>query len=204
MEIKVSYIHSEVQTLVRSEILRDLRLGAYDVVVGCNLLREGLDLPEVSLVAILDADKEGFMRSEISLIQMIGRAARHISGQVIMYGSNVTDSMRRAIDETNRRRRRQVEYNQAHGITPESIRKGIRDLLVDEVAEESAVYSAGEGYPEEQLPNLLAELEYDMKLAAQELRFEEAAKIRDRIRSLKGSAVVPPKSAVKRKRRSRR
>jgi len=191
MEIKVSYIHSEVETLVRSEILRDLRLGAYDVVVGCNLLREGLDLPEVSLVAILDADKEGFMRSEISLIQMIGRAARHISGQVIMYGNNITDSMRRAIDETNRRRRRQVEYNEAHGITPESIRKGIRDLLVDGVAEESAVYSAGEGYPEEQLPNLLAELEYDMKLAAQELRFEDAAKIRDRMRTLQGKAVGP-------------
>jgi excinuclease ABC subunit B len=194
MEIKVSYIHSEVETLVRSEILRDLRLGAYDVVVGCNLLREGLDLPEVSLVAILDADKEGFMRSEISLIQMIGRAARHVSGQVIMYGNEITDSMRRAIDETNRRRRRQVEYNEAHGITPESIRKGIRDLLVDQVAEESAIYSAGEGYPEEQLPNLLAELEYDMKLAAQELRFEDAAKIRDRMRSL-GGGTAPPAPA---------
>jgi len=206
MEIKVSYIHSEVETLVRSEILRDLRLGAYDVVVGCNLLREGLDLPEVSLVAILDADKEGFMRSEISLIQMIGRAARHVSGQVIMYGNEITDSMRRAIDETNRRRSRQVEYNEAHGITPESIRKGIRDLLVDQVAEESAIYSAGEGYPEEQLPNLLAELEYDMKLAAQELRFEDAAKIRDRIRSLGGgtAAPAPAKPARNSNRKSRR
>ncbi len=206
MEIKVSYIHSEVETLVRSEILRDLRLGAYDVVVGCNLLREGLDLPEVSLVAILDADKEGFMRSEISLIQMIGRAARHVSGQVIMYGNEITDSMRRAIDETNRRRRRQVEYNEAHGITPESIRKGIRDLLVDQVAEESAIYSAGEGYPEEHLPNLLAELEYDMKLAAQELRFEDAAKIRDRIRSLGGgtAAPAPAKPARNSNRKSRR
>ncbi|MGD0110338.1 MAG: excinuclease ABC subunit UvrB [Armatimonadota bacterium] len=206
MEIKVSYIHSEVETLVRSEILRDLRLGAYDVVVGCNLLREGLDLPEVSLVAILDADKEGFMRSEISLIQMIGRAARHVSGQVIMYGNEITDSMRRAIDETNRRRSRQVEYNEAHGITPESIRKGIRDLLVDQVAEESAIYSAGEGYPEEHLPNLLAELEYDMKLAAQELRFEDAAKIRDRIRSLGGgtAAPAPAKPARNSNRKSRR
>ena len=191
MDIKVSYLHSEVETLVRSEILRDLRLGAYDVVVGCNLLREGLDLPEVSLVAILDADKEGFMRSEIALIQMTGRAARHVSGQVIMYADHFTDSMRRAIDETNRRRRRQVEHNEAHGITPESIRKGIRDLLVDEVAEESAVYSAGEGDPGEHLPNLLAELEYDMKLAAQELRFEDAAKIRDRIQSLEGGTAAP-------------
>ena len=192
MDIKVSYLHSEVQTLVRVEILRDLRLGQYDVVVGCNLLREGLDLPEVSLVAILDADKEGFMRSEISLIQMTGRAARHILGQVIMYADNVTDSMRRAIDETNRRRSRQVEYNQAHGITPVSISKGIRDLLVDEVAEESAVYGAGDR-PDQDIPSLVAELEYDMKLAARELRFEEAAKIRDRIKTLQGSAAPPAK-----------
>jgi len=190
MDIKVSYLHSEVETLVRAEILRDLRLGHYDVVVGCNLLREGLDLPEVSLVAILDADKEGFMRSEISLIQTIGRAARHVLGQVIMYAENMTDSMQRAIDETNRRRRKQVEYNEARGIKPESIRKGIRDLLVEEVAEESAVYGAGE-YPEKDLPSLLAELEYDMKLAAQELRFEDAAKMRDRIRGLSGGTGAP-------------
>jgi len=191
VDIKVHYLHSEIETLVRTEILRDLRLGVYDVVVGINLLREGLDLPEVSLVAILDADKEGFLRSEISLIQTIGRAARHVSGEVIMYADEITDSMRRAIDETNRRRVRQIEYNDEHGIKPESVRKGIRDLLVEAVAEEPAIYSAGEGVPEEQLPNLLAELEYDMRLAAQELRFEEAAKIRDRIRALGGGATQP-------------
>jgi excinuclease ABC subunit B len=190
VDIKVHYLHSEIQTLVRSEILRDLRLGVYDVVVGINLLREGLDLPEVSLVAILDADKEGFLRSEVSLIQTIGRAARHVSGQVIMYADQVTDSMRRAIEETNRRRVKQVQYNQEHGIKPESVRKAIRDLLVEQVAEESAIYSAGEGPPEEQLPNLLAELEHDMRLAAQELRFEEAAKIRDRIRALGGQVAA--------------
>jgi excinuclease ABC subunit B len=190
VDIKVHYLHSEIQTLVRSEILRDLRLGVYDVVVGINLLREGLDLPEVSLVAILDADKEGFLRSEVSLIQTIGRAARHVSGQVIMYADQVTDSMRRAIEETNRRRVRQVQYNQEHGIKPESVRKAIRDLLVEQVAEESAIYSAGEGPPEEQLPNLLAELEHDMRLAAQELRFEEAAQLRDRIRALGGQVAA--------------
>ena len=193
VDIKVHYLHSEIQTLVRTEILRDLRLGVYDVVVGINLLQEGLDLPEVSLVAILDADKEGFLRSEIALIQTIGRAARHVLGQVIMYADQMTDSMRRAIDETNRRRLRQVEYNQEHGITPESVRKGIRDLLVETVAEEPAIYSAGEGPPEEQLPNLLAELEHDMRLAAQELRFEEAAQIRDRMRALQGGVAPAPK-----------
>ena len=126
--VKVHYLHSEVQTLERIEILRDLRLGVYDVVVGINLLREGLDLPEVSLVAILDADKEGFLRSEQALIQTIGRAARHVDGTAIMYADNVTDSMRRAIDETNRRRTKQEDYNQAHGIVPQSIVKSVRDL----------------------------------------------------------------------------
>jgi excinuclease ABC subunit B len=205
MEIKVHYLHSEIQTLVRTEILRDLRLGAYDVVVGINLLREGLDLPEVSLVAILDADKEGFLRSETSLIQTIGRAARHVSGQVIMYADQVTDSMSRAIGETNRRRQRQVEYNEAHGIEPESIRKAIRDLLVEQVAEEPAVYAAGDGPPEEQLPAVVAELEHDMQLAAQELRFEEAARIRDRIRSLQGGVAEPvrPRRRPSRRRRGR-
>ena len=196
VDIKVHYLHSEVETLVRSEILRDLRLGVYDVVVGINLLREGLDLPEVSLVAILDADKEGFLRSETALIQTMGRAARHIQGQVVMYADNVTDSMRRAIEETNRRRAKQVEYNEAHGIKPESIRKAIRDLLVNEVAEESAIY--GEGEPGRDLGDVVAELEYDMKLAAQELRFEEAAKIRDRIRGLHGAPAGPPKTYTKR------
>ncbi|MCJ7822399.1 MAG: excinuclease ABC subunit UvrB [Armatimonadetes bacterium] len=205
MEIKVHYLHSEIQTMVRTEILRDLRLGAYDVVVGINLLREGLDLPEVSLVAILDADKEGFLRSATALIQTIGRAARHVSGQVIMYADRVTDSMSRAIEETNRRRERQVEYNEAHGIEPESIRKAIRDLLVEQVAEEPAVYAAGDGPPEEQLPAVLAELEHDMQLAAQELRFEEAARIRDRMRSLQGGVAEPvrPHRRPPRRRRGR-
>jgi len=196
MDIKVHYLHSEVETLVRSEILRDLRLGVYDVVVGINLLREGLDLPEVSLVAILDADKEGFLRSETSLIQTMGRAARHISGQVVMYADNITDSMKRAIEETNRRRRKQVEYNEQHGIKPESIRKAIRDLLVEEVAEEQPIY--GEGDPSQSADELAAALEYDMKLAAQELRFEEAAQIRDRIRALHGAPPGPPKAYTKR------
>jgi excinuclease ABC subunit B len=204
MGMKVHYLHSEIETLVRTEILRDLRLGVYDVVVGINLLREGLDLPEVSLVAILDADKEGFLRSEISLIQTIGRAARHLSGQVIMYGDQMTDSMRRAIDETNRRRERQLEYNREHGIKPESVRKAIRDLLVDEVAEEPAIYSVGEGVPERELPNLIAELEHDMRLAARELRFEEAARIRDRLRAIQGEAEAPAKTRGRRSSRRRR
>jgi excinuclease ABC subunit B len=201
MDIKVHYLHSEVETLVRSEILRDLRLGVYDVVVGINLLREGLDLPEVSLVAILDADKEGFLRSETSLIQTMGRAARHISGQVIMYADNVTDSMKRAIEETNRRRAKQVEYNEQHGIKPESVRKAIRDLLVEGVAEQQPIY--GEGEPGENADELVAELERDMRLAAQELRFEEAAKLRDRIRALHGTAPGPPKAYAKRTVRKR-
>ena len=204
MGVKVAYLHSEVETLVRTEILRDLRLGTYDVVVGCNLLREGLDLPEVSLVAILDADKEGFMRSEISLIQMIGRAARHVSGQVVMYAEDMTDSMQRAIDETNRRRQKQLEYNQAHGITPESVRKAIRDLLVEQVGEEPAIYASGEGVPEAQLPNLIAELEHDMRLAAQELRFEEAAAIRDRLRALQGGRLLTEAAAGQTRRGGKR
>ncbi len=204
MDIKVHYLHSEVETLVRSEILRDLRMGVYDVVVGINLLREGLDLPEVSLVAILDADKEGFLRSETSLIQTMGRAARHISGQVIMYADDVTDSMQRAIAETNRRRQKQMEYNEEHGIQPRSVEKAIRDLLVDEVAEEPVIY--GEGEPGRNVAEVVAELEFDMKLAAQELRFEEAAKLRDRIKSLQGTTPGPPKSYTKRtvRRRKRR
>jgi len=186
--VKVHYLHSEIQTLVRTEILRDLRLGVYDVVVGINLLREGLDLPEVSLVAILDADKEGFLRSETSLIQTIGRAARHVSGQVIMYADTITDSMQRAVQETNRRRQRQVEYNEQHGIRPESVRKEIRELLVAETAP-PALVALDLDQAREGLPHLLAKLEEQMRLAARELRFEEAAALRDQIAALTGTLV---------------
>jgi excinuclease ABC subunit B len=185
--IKVHYLHSEIQTLERVEILRDLRLGHYDVVVGINLLREGLDLPEVSLVAILDADKEGFLRSESSLIQTIGRAARHINGTVIMYADAVTDSMRRAIDETNRRRKIQVAYNQAHGIEPKSIVKQVRDLTdrVKAAAEARAAYEISKEIPRDELNRLIKELEKQMKTAAQALEFEKAALLRDQIFELR-------------------
>lgn len=185
--IKVHYLHSEVQTLERVEILRDLRLGIYDVVVGINLLREGLDLPEVSLVAILDADKEGFLRSEQSLIQTIGRAARHVHGTAIMYADNVTDSMRRAIDETNRRRQKQEEYNAAHGIVPASIIKSIRDLTQrvgagQAVAESGAEYNVrASTLPKDEATRMIKDLEKQMKTAAQDLEFEKAAILRDQI-----------------------
>ena len=186
--IKVQYIHSEVQTMERSETLRDLRLGTYDVLVGINLLREGLDLPEVSLVAILDADKEGFLRSYTSLIQTIGRAARNVNGQVIMYADQITDSMRNAIDETKRRRAIQTEYNKRHGITPETIKKSIRELVR---AEEKQDESADSELPT--LVNINAEeaiktiksLEKTMYEKAANLEFEEAAKLRDEIAALR-------------------
>jgi excinuclease ABC subunit B len=183
--IKVHYLHSEVQTIERVEILRDLRLGAYDVVVGINLLREGLDLPEVSLVAILDADKEGFLRSDQSLIQTMGRAARHVNGTVIMYGERVTDSMQRAIDETNRRRAIQTKYNEEHGIVPASIVKAVRDLTdsVRATAEEKA--RPGARLPKDEAARLIRELEKQMKQAAQELEFEKAALLRDQIFELR-------------------
>ncbi len=189
LEIRVHYLHSEVETFERIEILRDLRLGQYDVVVGINLLREGLDLPEVSLVAILDADKEGFLRSETSLIQTIGRAARHLHGKVIMYADKITDSMRRAIDETNRRRRIQEAYNQEHGIEPASIVKAVRDLISREsaytVAEEREAYVAGGKMPKDELARLIKDLEKDMKQAAKDLEFEKAALLRDQIIELR-------------------
>jgi len=185
LNIKVHYLHSEVQTLERVEILRDLRLGVYDVVVGINLLREGLDLPEVSLVAILDADKEGFLRSEQALIQTIGRAARHVNGQVIMYADTMTDSMKRAIDETNRRRKVQTEYNKEHGIEPLGIVKEVRDLTdrVRVAAEPRAEYRAGGlgAMPKSEGQKLIAELEKQMKEAAQNWEFEKAALLRDQI-----------------------
>jgi excinuclease ABC subunit B len=187
MGMKVHYLHSEIQTLERVEILRDLRLGVYDVVVGINLLREGLDLPEVSLVAILDADKEGFLRSDQALIQTIGRAARHVNGQVIMYADGLTDSMKRAIDETNRRRSIQMAYNVEHDIEPRSIVKEVRDLTdrVRAVAEERAEYRVPAAIPKHELARLIKELEKQMKAAAQALEFEKAALLRDQIFDLR-------------------
>ncbi len=185
--ISVHYLHAEVDTIERVEILRELRLGVYDVVVGINLLREGLDLPEVSLVAILDADKEGFLRSETALIQTMGRAARHVNGTVIMYADTITDSMRRAIEETNRRRAIQQRYNEAHGIVPRPITKAVHDLTdrVRHVAEEEPVYEVPAGLPRRELERLIAELEQEMRAAAKELAFERAAQLRDRIFELR-------------------
>jgi excinuclease ABC subunit B len=187
MGVKVHYLHSEIQTIERVEILRDLRLGVYDVVVGINLLREGLDLPEVSLVAILDADKEGFLRSKNSLIQTIGRAARHVHGQVVLYADEITDSMRDAMDETNRRRQIQTQYNQEHGIVPTSIIKEVRDLTdrVKAVAEQKAEYAVGKEIPKDELFRLIGELEKQMKAAAAQLEFEKAALLRDQIIELR-------------------
>lgn len=191
MGIKVHYLHSEVETLERVGILRDLRLGVFDVVVGINLLREGLDLPEVSLVAILDADKEGFLRSDKALIQTTGRAARHVDGRVIMYANHITDSMRRAIDETNRRRAKQTAYNEEHGIQPVSIFKAVRDLTDQlssrAVAESRADYQAKAttGIPKNELQRVISELEKQMKDAARNLEFEKAAILRDQIYELR-------------------
>jgi excinuclease ABC subunit B len=185
--VKVHYLHSEIQTLERVEILRDLRMGIYDVVVGINLLREGLDLPEVSLVAILDADKEGFLRSDTALVQTIGRAARHINGQVIMYADRVTDSMQRAIDETNRRRSVQEQHNKEHGIEPHSIVKEVRDLTdrVRMVAEKRVDYQVAAELPRAEVNFLVEELEKQMKEAASHLEFEKAALLRDQIFELR-------------------
>jgi len=186
MEIKTHYLHSEVETLERVEILRDLRLGVYDVVVGINLLREGLDLPEVSLVAILDADKEGYLRSEEALIQTMGRAARHINAHVIMYADSITQSMQKAIEETGRRRQIQEAYNKEHGITPQGIKKAIKDITerVQAVAETRAPYMVTP-IPKEEISQLIKQLESQMKAAAKNLEFEKAAMIRDRIIELR-------------------
>ena len=189
MGIKVKYLHSDIETLERVEIIRDLRLGKFDVLVGINLLREGLDIPEVSLVAIFDADKEGFLRSERSLIQTFGRAARNVNGKVIMYADTVTRSMKAALDETNRRRRIQAEYNRKHGITPSTIKSRIKDVMssiyeadyytVPAAAEEAEWYVA----PHE-IPSKIKELKKEMEEAARHLEFEKAAELRDRIRGL--------------------
>ncbi len=188
MGIKVHYLHSQIDTIERVEILRDLRLGVYDVVVGINLLREGLDLPEVSLVAILDADKEGFLRSETALIQTIGRAARHVNGRVIMYADRISEAMRKAIDETNRRRAKQQAYNEKHGIVPRSIVKEVRDLT--ERVRAGAMEAATGGATPAELPapeirRMIKDLEKQMKAAAQELEFEKAALLRDQIFELR-------------------
>ncbi len=194
MGIKVQYLHSEIDTFERIDILRDLRLGVYDVVVGINLLREGLDLPEVSLVAILDADKEGYLRSESALIQTIGRAARHVDGQVIMYADTMTGSMQRAIDETYRRRAIQLAYNTEHGIEPRGIQKAIRDISnrVRAVAEQAAEYSTDGAptMPKEEVARLIQDLEVQMRQAAKSLKFEEAASIRDQVVQLKKMLVA--------------
>ena len=187
--ISVRYLHSDVETVERMEIIRDLRLGVFDVLVGINLLREGLDLPEVGLVAILDADKEGFLRSETSLIQTIGRAARNIDGKVIMYGNKITHSMEVAINETNRRRLLQKEFNKVHGITPKSVKKEISDVIeATKVVDEEEKYGIDKSIDRmerEDLKELLSKLEKEMKEAALDLQFERAAELRDKIQQLK-------------------
>jgi excinuclease ABC subunit B len=187
--IRVKYLHSDIDTLDRVEIIRDLRLGKFDVLIGINLLREGLDLPEVSLVAILDADKEGFLRSKKSLIQTFGRTARNVNGQVILYADKMTSAMDQAILETNRRRRIQEEYNRIHGITPQTVKKSIRNIL-------SSIYEAdyfmvptvsdikGEYLSAKEIPAMIQKLKKEMKEAAGHLEFERAAEIRDRIQHL--------------------
>ncbi|MBR5713265.1 MAG: excinuclease ABC subunit UvrB [Clostridia bacterium] len=182
MGVRVRYMHSDIETIERMEIIRDLRLGEFDVLVGINLLREGLDLPEVGLVAILDADKEGFLRSTTSLVQTIGRAARNVDGRVIMYADTVTDSMQRAIDETNRRRQIQMKYNEEHNITPQSIKKAVHDVIEISSKAKSNSDSMSEAEKEERI-KLLTE---QMRQAAMELEFEEAAKLRDELYRLKG------------------
>ena len=198
--VRVRYLHSEVDTIQRIEILRDLRMGTFDVLVGINLLREGLDLPEVSLVAILDADKEGFLRSETSLIQMIGRAARNVAGEVVMYADRVTDSMQRAISETMRRRRLQQAYNDEHGIDPQSVRKEITDILsmirpqeelspipeaLSELGRKRRATDELSDLPEDELERLVRTLEQEMHDAAVDLRFEYAARLRDEVKELR-------------------
>ena len=189
--VRARYLHSEIDTLERIQIIRDLRLGEYDVLVGVNLLREGLDLPEVSLVAILDADKEGFLRGQTALIQTIGRAARNINGKVLMYADKQTEAINYALDETGRRRAKQLAYNEEHGITPISISKGVSDiaefLMLDSpnVPRRSRRGRQVEGMDRGELEKLVITLEEEMLTAAEELRFEYAAKLRDEIKELR-------------------
>ena len=191
--VKARYLHSEIDTLERIQIIRELRLGEYDVLVGVNLLREGLDLPEVSLVAILDADKEGFLRGKTALIQTIGRAARNVNGKVVMYADKVTEAIKGALDETNRRRDIQLRYNEEHGITPESIVKGVSDIAEFLAMESPTVPGRRrrgrgrrvEGMQPDEIEKLVITLEEEMLAAAEELRFEYAAKLRDEIKELR-------------------
>ena len=186
--IRVKYLHSDIDTLERTQIIRDMRLNVFDVLVGINLLREGLDIPEITLVAILDADKEGFLRSETSLIQTIGRAARNAEGRVIMYADTMTDSMRIAIDETMRRRSMQQQYNEEHGITPTTIKKAVRDLISisKEVAKtEERMMKDPESMSKKELEKLVKDVEKQMRAAAADLNFEMAAELRDKMIELK-------------------
>ena len=185
--LKVRYMHSDVETLERIELIRDLRLGVYDVLVGINLLREGLDIPECGLVAILDADKEGFLRSETSLIQTIGRAARNVEGRVILYADRVTGSMERAMAETGRRRAKQLAYNAEHGITPQTIKRNISDVMQHLSQKDQVTVEIGEDKPHmvgHNLRSYIEELEGRMRAAAADLEFEEAGRLRDEIRAL--------------------
>jgi excinuclease ABC subunit B len=194
--LRVRYMHSDVETLERIELIRDLRMGVYDVLVGINLLREGLDIPECGLVAILDADKEGFLRSETSLIQTIGRAARNVEGRVILYADRMTGSMERALNETGRRREKQVAYNEAHGITPTTIKRNISDILADVSQRDGVVIDTGD----DDRPHLvghnlkayIADLEQRMRKAAADLEFEEAGRLRDEIRRLEADELGIP------------
>ena len=201
LDIRVRYLHSDIQTMERMELLRDLRLGEYDVLVGINLLREGLDLPEVALVAILDADKEGFLRSETSLVQTIGRAARNVDGRVILYGDTLTESMAKAMSETNRRRALQEAYNQAHGITPETVRNAVHSVL--EITKRVEDTSA-ESLTEEEREALMRQIEDEMLGAAKELEFERAAQLRDQLLKLRGEAPMKDDMQQRRHRRKER
>ncbi|MEQ1557296.1 MAG: helicase-related protein, partial [Gallionella sp.] len=198
--IKVRYLHSDIETVERVEIIRDLRLGMFDVLIGINLLREGLDIPEVSLVAILDADKEGFLRSERSLIQTIGRAARHLNGKAILYGDKITNSMKRAIDETDRRRTKQVAHNLAHGITPVGVQKRIKDIIdgVYQIDDERSQLKAAQTQAKylamsaKDISKEVTRLEKEMLKAAKNLEFEVATKLRDELKKLRESVLLSP------------
>ena len=201
MEVRVEYLHSDIETLDRVKLIKGLRLGEFDVLVGINLLREGLDMPEVALVAILDADKEGFLRSETSLVQTIGRAARNVDGRVIMYADAITDSMMRAIGETNRRRALQMAYNEEHGITPQTVRSAVRELMeVTRAADEAGA----PGMDEEERQMAIDRLEEEMLAAAGNLDFEKAAKLRDKMLELKGEKVMASKEKSRQSRRRRK